>query len=238
MPPEDDELIGVALTDGSRDVMLGTRMGMAIRFAESDVRAMGRAAQGVKAIELDENDEVVDMSIVEDGERVLSISEFGYGKRTPIDEYRVQSRGGKGIRAMNLTDKTGKLAGQMLVRDGEDILMITDDGQMIRTPVDAISEQGRNTQGVRLMRVADDCRIVCVARAEAEPDEPDEPAADSPENGGTDGDTNAQAPEVFVDEAPRVSMTDSLDMGDAADKVRSLADELISEGEDDGDDDV
>ena len=237
-PREDDELIGVALTDGSRDVMLGTRMGMAIRFAESDVRAMGRAAQGVKAIELDENDEVVDMSIVEDGERVLSISEFGYGKRTPIDEYRVQSRGGKGIRAMNLTDKTGKLAGQMLVRDGEDILMITDDGQMIRTPVDAISEQGRNTQGVRLMRVADDCRIVCVARAEAEPDEPDEPAADSPENGGTDGDNNAQAPEVFVDEAPRVSMTDSLDMGDAADKVRSLADELISEGEDDGDDDV
>ena len=237
-PREDDELIGVALTDGSRDVMLGTRMGMAIRFAESDVRAMGRAAQGVKAIELDENDEVVDMSIVEDGERVLSISEFGYGKRTPIDEYRVQSRGGKGIRAMNLTDKTGKLAGQMLVRYGEDILMITDDGQMIRTPVDAISEQGRNTQGVRLMRVADDCRIVCVARAEAEPDEPDEPAADSPENGGTDGDNNAQAPEVFVDEAPRVSMTDSLDMGDAADKVRSLADELISEGEDDGDDDV
>ena len=228
-PRDDDELIGVALTDGSREVMLGTRMGMAIRFTESDVRAMGRAAQGVKAIELDEDDEVVDMSIVAKGERVLSISELGYGKRTPIDEYRVQSRGGKGIRAMNLTEKTGKLAGQLLVREGEDILMITDDGQMIRTPVDAISEQGRNTQGVRLMKVAENCHIVCVARAESEPDVPDDgepaPTADAPQG----GESGAAEREVFIDEAPRVSMTDSMDMGDAAEKVQSLADELLSE---------
>ena len=120
---------------------------------------------------------------------------------------------------MNLTDKTGLMAGQLLVRDGEDVLIITDDGQMIRTPVDAISEMGRNTQGVRLMKVADDCRIVCVARAEAEEDESDE--AQTPD---------APAKEVFVDEAPRVRMTDKLE-GDAG-KVQALADELIAESED------
>ena len=224
-PREDDELIGVALTDGSRELMLGTRLGMAIRFSESDARAMGRTAQGVKAIELDGEDEVVDMSVIEGDQTVLSISEYGYGKRTPLDEYRAQTRGGKGIKAMNLTPKTGRLAGQLLVHPGEDILMITDDGQMIRTPADEISELGRNTQGVRLMRVADECHIVCVARAEAEPEEAESEAEE----------TSAEEREVFIDEAPRVSLTDSLDMGDAAEKVRSLADELISESED-GDD--
>ena len=224
-PREDDELIGVALTDGSRELMLGTRLGMAIRFSESDARAMGRTAQGVKAIELDGEDEVVDMSVIEGDQTVLSISEYGYGKRTPLDEYRAQTRGGKGIKAMNLTPKTGRLAGQLLVHPGEDILMITDDGQMIRTPADEISELGRNTQGVRLMKVADECHIVCVARAEAEPEEAESEAEE----------TAAEEREVFIDEAPRVSLTDSLDMGDAAEKVRSLADELISESED-GDD--
>ena len=224
-PREDDELIGVALTDGSRELMLGTRLGMAIRFSESDARAMGRTAQGVKAIELDGEDEVVDMSVIEGDQTVLSISEYGYGKRTPLDEYRAQTRGGKGIKAMNLTPKTGRLAGQLLVHPGEDILMITDDGQMIRTPADEISELGRNTQGVRLMRVADECHIVCVARAEDEPEEAESEAEE----------TAAEEREVFIDEAPRVSLTDSLDMGDAAEKVRSLADELISESED-GDD--
>ena len=224
-PREDDELIGVALTDGSRELMLGTRLGMAIRFSESDARAMGRTAQGVKAIELDGEDEVVDMSVIEGDQTVLSISEYGYGKRTPLDEYRAQTRGGKGIKAMNLTPKTGRLAGQLLVHPGEDILMITDDGQMIRTPADEISELGRNTQGVRLMKVADECHIVCVARAEAEPEEVEAEAEA----------TAAEEREVFIDEAPRVSLTDSLDMGDAAEKVRSLADELISESED-GDD--
>ena len=224
-PREDDELIGVALTDGSRELMLGTRLGMAIRFSEGDARAMGRTAQGVKAIELDGEDEVVDMSVIEGDQTVLSISEYGYGKRTPLDEYRAQTRGGKGIKAMNLTPKTGRLAGQLLVHPGEDILMITDDGQMIRTPADEISELGRNTQGVRLMKVADECHIVCVARAEAEPEEAESEAEE----------TAAEEREVFIDEAPRVSLTDSLDMGDAAEKVRSLADELISESED-GDD--
>ncbi|OPZ67358.1 MAG: DNA gyrase subunit A [Firmicutes bacterium ADurb.Bin467] len=165
---EDDDLIGVALTDGTRDVLLGTRRGMAIRFEETDMRPIGRAAMGVKSIELDEDDEVVAMSIVEVGAQVLSITELGYGKRTEIEEYRVQGRGGKGIKAMNLTEKNGLLAGQLLVSEDEDILIITDDGTVIRTPVSAVSTLGRNTQGVRIMRVQENCKVVCVARAEAE----------------------------------------------------------------------
>ena len=165
---EDDDLIGVALTDGTGEVLLGTRDGMAIRFAESDMRPIGRNAMGVKSIELEDDDEVVDMSIVEEGALVLSITENGYGKRTELEEYRIQSRGGKGIKAMNLTSKVGRLAGQMMVHEDEDILIITDDGTVIRMPVADISVLGRNTQGVRLMRVEDGCKVVCVARAEAE----------------------------------------------------------------------
>ena len=168
---EEDELIGVALTDGTRDVLLGTRGGMAIRFSETDVRVMGRVSMGVKSIELAEGDEVVAMSIVEEGEQVLSITRNGFGKRTEIDEYRVQSRGGKGIKAMNLTEKTGLLAGQLLVDEDEDILLITDDGTVIRTPVSSISTHGPNTQGVRIMRVEEGSQVVCVAPAEAEEDE-------------------------------------------------------------------
>jgi len=165
---EDDDLIGVALTDGGREVFLGTERGMAIRFAEGDMRPIGRAAMGVKSIDLDEDDRVVAMSILEEGAKVLSLTQLGYGKRTEIDEYRVQSRGGKGIKAMNLTDKTGLLAGQLLVHEDEDLLLITDDGTIIRTRVADISVQGRNTQGVRIMRVDEGVRVVCVARAEPE----------------------------------------------------------------------
>jgi DNA gyrase subunit A len=122
-------------------------------------------------MDLDEGDRVVAMSIIEEGAKVLAITELGYGKRTEIDEYRIQSRAGKGILAMRLTDKTGFLAGQMLVTQDEDILVITDDGTIIRTPIDAIPTLGRATQGVRVMRVADGSRIVSFERAEAEDDE-------------------------------------------------------------------
>ncbi|MDD6884345.1 MAG: DNA gyrase subunit A [Eubacteriales bacterium] len=168
---EDDDLISVELTDGKQDMLLGTREGMAIRFSETDMRPMGRSAMGVKSIELDDGDEVVDMAAVEDGAQVLSITRLGYGKRTNIDEYRLQTRGGKGIKAMNLTEKTGLLACQLLVHEEEDLLMITDDGTVIRTPVKDISVLGRNTQGVRIMRVDGDASIVHVARAEAEEEE-------------------------------------------------------------------
>ncbi len=165
---EEDELIGVALTDGSYELLLGTRNGMAIRFPETDMRPIGRSAMGVKSIELNRGDEVVDMCPVFPDMKVLSITENGYGKLTEIDEYRVQSRGGKGIRAMNLTAKTGRLTCQLLADEAEDILLITDDGTIIRMSVGDISTLGRNTQGVRLMRVEEGSKVVCVARAEAE----------------------------------------------------------------------
>ena len=168
---DDDELIGVRRTEGEDDVIVGTRDGMSIRFAEGDMRAMGRAAMGVRSIELAEGDEVIDLAVVEEGAQVLAITENGYGKRTKVEEYRLQQRGGKGIKAMNLTAKTGKLAAQLLVHDDEDLMIITVDGTVIRTPVDSISELGRNTQGVRLMRVGEDSKVICVARAEKETEE-------------------------------------------------------------------
>ena len=176
---DDDELIGVRLTDGTKDILVGTKNGMAIRFDENNMRAMGRSAMGVKCIELVGDDEVIDLAAVEEGAQVLSITENGYGKRTDIEEYRLQQRGGKGIKAMNLTEKTGKLAAQLLVHDEEDLLLITIDGTVIRTPVNSISVLGRNTQGVRLMRVGEDSKVICVARAEAEPEEVEE--AEAPE---------------------------------------------------------
>ena len=145
--------------------LLGTRDGMAIRFPETDMRPMGRNAMGVKAIELTDDDEVVDMCPVFPDMKVLSITENGYGKRTEIDEYRVQSRGGKGIKAMNLTAKTGLFTCQLLVHEDEDIILITDDGTVIRMPVAGISVLGRNTQGVRLMRVDEGSKVVRANRS-------------------------------------------------------------------------
>ena len=168
---DDDELIGVRRTEGDSEVLVGTRDGMAIRFDENDMRPIGRSAMGVRSIELSEGDEVIDVAVVEEGAQVLSITENGFGKRTDVEEYRLQQRGGKGIKAMNLTDKTGKLAAQLLVHDAEDLMLITNDGTVIRTPMSSISVLGRNTQGVRLMRVGEDSKVVCVARAEAEPED-------------------------------------------------------------------
>ena len=179
---EDDELIRVVLTDGKGDILVGTKNGMSIRFHEDDMRPIGRAAMGVKAIELDEGDEVVDMAATEEDAQVLSLTELGYGKRTELEEYRPQTRGGKGIKAMNLTEKTGALVCQLLVHDGEDLMIITDDGTIIRTPVSSISTLGRNTQGVRIMRVSGS-KVVGVARAEAEEEETGEPMAETAEGG-------------------------------------------------------
>ena len=173
----DDELIGVALTDGTKELLLGTRGGMSIRFHESDVRPMGRSAMGVKAIELDEGDEIVSMSVVDEDSQVLTISENGYGKRTEVREYRVQSRGGKGIKAMQLTDKTGRLAALMQVHEDEDVMMISDDGTIIRTAVADISTQSRSTQGVRVMRLMEGSRVVAVTTTEKVEEQPEDAEA-------------------------------------------------------------
>ena len=201
---DDDELIGVRRTEGDSDILVGTRDGMSIRFHESDMRPMGRSAMGVRSIDLDEGDEVIDVAFVEEGAQVLSITENGYVKRTDIDEYRLQQRGGKGIKAMNLTEKTGNLAAQLLVHDDEDLLLITSDGTVIRTPVNSISVLGRNTQGVRLMRVGEDSKVVCVARAEPEPEEePDndvETEATEATEAGSDLDMNIEEVPAEPDE--------------------------------------
>ena len=165
---DDDALVGVELTQGNDDLMLGTRKGMCIRFNESHLRLMGRNSMGVKSMRLDEDDEIIDMCPVEEGAQVLVITSLGYGKRTDVEEYREQGRNGKGIRAMNLTEKTGDLAALLLVHPEEDILLITDDGTIIRTPVETIRVCGRNTQGVRIMKLAEGSRVIGVARADKE----------------------------------------------------------------------
>ena len=177
---EDDELIAVELTKGESDLMMATRMGQAIRFNEGDVRAMGRNSMGVRSIDLSEGDEVIALAKVEEGKQVLAITQNGYGKRTEIDEFRTQTRGGKGILAMRLTEKTGLMAAQMLVDEDEDVMLITDDGTIIRMPVSGISVIGRVSQGVRVMRVEGESRIVGVTATEREEDAPEE-AAEAPE---------------------------------------------------------
>ena len=176
---EDDELIGVELTKGESELIMATRMGQAIRFSESDVRPMGRNSMGVRSIDLAEGDEVIDVAKVEEGKQVLAITQNGYGKRTDIDEFRTQSRGGKGILAMRLTEKTGLMAAQLLVSEHEDVMLITDNGTIIRMPVDDISVIGRVSQGVRVMRVEDEGRIVGVTATERDEDAAEETAEET-----------------------------------------------------------
>ena len=178
---DEDELVSVEMTDGSDILLMGTRLGRAIRFDESRVRSMGRASMGVRSMRLKENDRVIGMCALREGELVLSVTENGYGKRSDPEDYRETNRGGLGVTAMNLNEKTGPMTAQLTVRGDEDILLITDDGTVIRTSVDSIRVCGRVTQGVRLMRVAEGSHIVDVALAEKEdapdPEEPADPGA-------------------------------------------------------------
>ncbi|MBD3109317.1 DNA gyrase subunit A [Bacillus sp. AGMB 02131] len=153
---EGDELMSVKLTDGTKDIIIGTKDGLMIRFPETDVRSMGRTATGVKGISLRQGDEVIGMDLLNEGEKILIVTRNGFGKRTPEDEYRIQSRGGKGIKTCNITDKTGPLVAIKSVTGEEDLMIITAAGVIIRTAVDSISVTGRNTQGVKLIRLGDD----------------------------------------------------------------------------------
>ena len=186
---EGDELIGVEMCHDGEELLLGTQKGKAIRFAERHVRAMGRVSHGVKSMNLAEDDRVTDLCVIEDDCLVMSITENGYGKRTDPEAYRETNRGGKGIIAMNLTEKTGDLVAQLMVHEDEDILLITDDGTVIRTPVQDIRVCGRATQGVRLMRVAEGSRIVAVARAEKEEE-------------ATEDDTVESSPDALTEDVP------------------------------------
>lgn len=163
---EDDDLIGVRLTDGNQSIILGTKQGMSIHFPEQEVRAMGRSATGVKGIQLDEDDVVIDMDVVQEDNSVLIVTSKGYGKRTPVSEYRLQSRGGKGIKTLNVTTKNGPIVGLKVVRDEEDLMIITALGTVIRTSMAGISLMGRNTQGVRLINIRDEDEVSTLARVE------------------------------------------------------------------------
>ncbi|SJZ79507.1 DNA gyrase subunit A [Selenihalanaerobacter shriftii] len=160
---KDDELMGVKLTSGKEEIMLGTKLGLAIRFHESEVRSMGRTARGVNGIDLSIEDQVVGLDIVRDNAELLVITDQGYGKRTPIDRYRVQSRAGKGLLTLKRTEKNGKLITLKVVDDDDEIMLISEKGILIRISVDEISSTGRNTQGVRVMRLSEGDQVVSLA---------------------------------------------------------------------------
>ncbi|MTR66077.1 DNA gyrase subunit A [Streptococcus parasanguinis] len=169
---DEDELINVFLTDGNTDVIIGTKYGYSVRFNEAVVRNMGRSATGVRGVNLREGDKVVGASVVMDQDEVLIITEKGYGKRTMASEYPTKGRGGKGIKTANITEKNGPLAGLLTVKGDEDLMIITDTGVMIRTSVANISQTGRSTQGVKVMRLDQDAKIVTFTTVQ--PDEKDE----------------------------------------------------------------
>jgi len=179
---EDDDLISVKLTDGKREIIMGTSQGMSIRYPESDVRSMGRSATGVKGIQLEDGDVLIDMDIVDPDQDVLIVTAKGYGKRTPVSEYRIQSRGGKGIKTLNVTDKNGAIAGLKVVSDEEDLMIMTSLGTMIRTSMAGISTMGRNTQGVKLINIRDEDSVATVTRVskseDPELDEETEPSSE------------------------------------------------------------
>jgi DNA gyrase subunit A len=168
---EGDELSHAAITDGSRELIIATRTGMSIRFSEKDVRSMGRATVGEKGVELEEGDSVVGLCVVRDeNERVLAVCERGYGKQTALDEFRLQSRGGKGVILIDASDRNGPVVGLNMVGANHEVLLVTDKGQMLRIKAADIRETGRNAQGVKLMNVEDEERIVAIEVFEEEQD--------------------------------------------------------------------
>jgi len=178
---DEDELINVFLTDGNTDVIIGTKFGYSVRFKESVVRNMGRSASGVRGVNLRPGDQVVGASVITDQDEVLIITEKGYGKRTRADEYPTKGRGGKGIKTANVADKNGPLAGLMTVKGDEDLMIITNTGVMIRTSVANISQTGRSTMGVKVMRLDQDAQIVTFTTVQA--DEKDESETETESEG-------------------------------------------------------
>lgn len=171
---EGDELIGVDITNGRDDILLATHDGKCIRFNETDVRAVGRDSQGVRSIKLASGDFVVDMAIVHENSTIITISENGFGKRTPVDEFRLQQRGGSGVKAGIFTEKTGKLVALKQIEEDCDLLLIADNGVIIRTHVDSISQFSRVSQGVKIMKLKNDAKITSVALTEKDDEETSE----------------------------------------------------------------
>src|SRR5438309_2769515 len=167
-----DTLIAARRTDGRREVMIATKLGMIIRFPEEEVRPMGRGAAGVRGIELEEGDAVISADVVQEGVTILTVTERGYGKRTPLEEYRLQGRAGKGIIDIKTGGRNGNVVGMVQVRDGDDVLVVTTKGKLIRFHADTVSSQGRNTMGVRIIDLDADDQVGSIARVEAESSAP------------------------------------------------------------------
>jgi DNA gyrase subunit A len=178
---EGDALVAAKLTDGERDVYIGTRQGMSIRFSEKQIRSMGRTAQGVHAIKLRKGDLVEGVEVVNPGTTILTVTEKGYGKRTEVEEYRMQNRGGIGIIGIRVTDKNGPICSVLQVAEEDEIMLISDHGKIIRTKAKDISIIGRATQGVKLIGLDEGEKVVGVARVvekeEEGSEETEEPAS-------------------------------------------------------------
>ncbi len=185
---ENDELISVKRTDGNSQIFVATRFGMAVKFDENDVREMGRTASGVRAIKLNDGDEVIASEVVKDGLKMLIVSEKGYGKCTNAEEFRLQTRGGKGTKAYKITEKTGNIVGVNMVNDNEELMMITSDGVVIRIRIKDISTTSRVTQGVKLINVGDNVKVMSTAKIEEEYiySEDDENSDDSVDENNSD----------------------------------------------------
>jgi DNA gyrase subunit A len=227
---EGDELISVHLADGTCDVVLATRDGMAIRFEERDVREMGRATTGVRGITLMDDDLVIGMVVTKPGSSLLVVSELGMGKRTVLEAYRCQRRGGKGVINLRTGDKTGRVVAVKEVHPGDELMMITREGIIIRSPVDQIRVIGRNTQGVRLINLGPKDAVMDVARVVNEDEEPMPISADIPE-GQEVVDSVALEEELGIDDLDEDDAGDEPEDFIEEDEGPDSVDELLDDGE-------
>lgn len=210
---EDDALIGVKLANGEQELIMGTAQGMSIRFSEDDVRSMGRSATGVRGIRLDDNDEVIGMDVIDKDLDILIVTANGYGKRTPASDYRSQSRGGKGIKTINVTEKNGAVIALKVVKNEEDLMIITTLGTLIRTSMEGISTMGRYTQGVKLINIREDDAVATVSRVDKMEEEVDELLEGDESNeldldSSTNGDETESSLDNSVDEETSLDASD------------------------------
>lgn len=241
---EDDELVNVVVTNGNQSIVMGTHDGYAVHFAETDVRSMGRTATGVRGVRLEEGDYVIGMEILNSDQDVFVVSENGYGKRTVAAEYAIRNRGGKGVITLNITDKNGPLVALKTVDGTEDIMMVTDQGIMIRFDAQDISQTSRSTQGVRLMRLEDESRVATVAKIDFD-DTDDESENDRDNHAASNLSNDVKNSSGNLTENRQVNNDESHDISNHVSNEskksidnKSKLDELIDRATTDLDDDI
>jgi DNA gyrase subunit A len=216
---EGDELVAARLTSGADDILLVSRQGQAVRFAESEARAMGRATSGVAGMRLRKGDELIAIEVARDESDLLVVTDNGYGKRTRVEEYPRKGRGTMGVLTIRLVENRGKLAGAMVVRDSQQVMLISVNGTATRTSVNGISRMGRNTQGVTVMRLRDGDRLSSVALVAEQPDELDGENGDDVEGSAADTPAGGVAPSELT--PPAADVEPDLDAGDEPEDDRS-----------------